>query len=87
MVEPIDNRREGFRFRAVMGLPALAAVAHKACEFELAQMFGDRGLGDVELLGQHPDGLLAAPCEALENRAARGIAEGFEQEVGRGVHG
>src|SRR6185437_6755795 len=83
---PIDERCQPFRIGAVMGLPALAAVAHEAGLFQHAQMFRDRRLRDAGVFGKHPDGLLALAAQAFVDRPARGIAEGQEDFVGGGSH-
>jgi hypothetical protein len=54
---------------------------HKAREFQDAEMFGNRGLRNFRMLGQHPNGLLAPAAEPLENRTPRRIGERDEQII------
>ena len=72
--------------RRCNGFPALATVAHQPGQLERAQMFRHGRLRDTGKIGQGMDGLLAFAAQLLEDRSAGRIAEGFENDVGIGLH-
>jgi hypothetical protein len=69
-----------------VGLAACTAVAHQAGAFEDDEMLGDGGRGDAGAAGQGMDGQLAIAGEALEEGAAGGVGERFEEMVRDGWH-
>ena len=83
---PVDERRQGAELRAIMRLATFMAVAHQPGEFENAQMLGYGGLRDTRLIGQRSYGLLPVPTQPFENRTARRVGEGPEEDVGGGEH-
>src|SRR5262249_53738935 len=66
MAHPVDQGCEAAGVGAVMGLASVPTVADEASLLEDAEMFGDGGLRDPGMAGQHPDGELALADQPLE---------------------
>ena len=81
--DPLIEAIEAGMMNAAGAYAAELFGSNQAAVLEDLQMLADRGEGDTERLGQTRDGGRRT-ADAVEDRAARGIAQGMEKLVDAG---